>query len=264
MILLPLGFMAAAAPAPLLLDTLAVPPVFAVSTRRLRAAYAGPALRVRRATDNAEQDIGFTGAGDLDAAALLAFCGGGSGFVARWHCQAAGGPDLVGATAAQQPRLVASGALLRFGAGRPAAPNWGAAANSLAAALTGGGAALQAVCAAVDSCSNPDARLLSFTAAGDAGDDATAGSCALLLNADPGFDNTVATRRNGAATYAAGPRVFAAAYDGATGALWVDGVAQGSFASAGAFGASGTLRLGAGAPGGTWTGPVGEAVLQGA
>ena len=127
MILLPLGLMAAPAPAPpgpapLLLDTLAAAPLLAVSARRLRAAYAGPAMRVRRSADNTEQDIGFTAAGDLDTAALLAFCGTGSGFVSRWHCQAAGGPDLVQATASRQPRIVASGALLRFGAGRPAAP----------------------------------------------------------------------------------------------------------------------------------------------
>jgi len=47
----------------------------AFSLRRLRSAYAGPAVRVRRSSDNAEADIGFTPAGDLDTRALLAHAG---------------------------------------------------------------------------------------------------------------------------------------------------------------------------------------------
>jgi hypothetical protein len=44
----------------------------AYSVRRLRAAYTGPLLRLRRSTDNVQQDIGFTIAGDLDQAKLFA------------------------------------------------------------------------------------------------------------------------------------------------------------------------------------------------
>lgn len=46
----------------------------AYSTRRLRTAYTGPALRVRRSLDNGEADIGFTG-NNLDTAALMSFVG---------------------------------------------------------------------------------------------------------------------------------------------------------------------------------------------
>ena len=46
----------------------------AYSTRRLRTAYAGSAVRVRRSSDNVEADIGFTSAGDLDLDALTAHC----------------------------------------------------------------------------------------------------------------------------------------------------------------------------------------------
>lgn len=46
----------------------------AYSLRRLSSSYGGPAIRVRRSLDNAEQDIGFQGK-DLDQAALNSFVG---------------------------------------------------------------------------------------------------------------------------------------------------------------------------------------------
>ena len=45
----------------------------AYSLRKLRAAYSGSAVRVRRSSDNTEQDIGFTAQGELDTASLLSF-----------------------------------------------------------------------------------------------------------------------------------------------------------------------------------------------
>ena len=45
----------------------------AYSLRKLRAAYSGAAVRVRRSSDNTEQDIGFTAQGELDTASLLSF-----------------------------------------------------------------------------------------------------------------------------------------------------------------------------------------------
>jgi hypothetical protein len=47
--------------------------VAAYSLRKLRAAYSGSAVRVRRSSDNTEQDIGFTTQGELDTASLLSF-----------------------------------------------------------------------------------------------------------------------------------------------------------------------------------------------
>jgi hypothetical protein len=46
----------------------------AYSLRKLRTAYSGSAIRVRRSSDNAEQDINFV-AGDLDTQSLLDFVG---------------------------------------------------------------------------------------------------------------------------------------------------------------------------------------------
>jgi hypothetical protein len=80
--------------------------------KKLIRAYSGPAIRVRRSSDNTEQDINF--AGDLlDTAALLAFTGSNSGYVTKIYQQVAAltGADLVQATAGSQPRIVNAGTL---------------------------------------------------------------------------------------------------------------------------------------------------------
>lgn len=81
----------------------------AYSTRRVRTAYAGPCMRVRRSSDNAEQDIGFTAAGDLDTVALLAFTGAASGFVTTWYDQSLNARHATQTTAGLQPRIVNAG-----------------------------------------------------------------------------------------------------------------------------------------------------------
>lgn len=88
---------------------------FAASGRRLRAAYAGAAMRVRRSSDNVEADIGFLGNGDLDTVALLAHVGANSGFVSKFYDQSGNGRDLVQATTANQPRVVNAGVIDRLG-----------------------------------------------------------------------------------------------------------------------------------------------------
>lgn len=78
------------------------------SLRHQRTAYAGSCLRVRRSSDNTEQDIGFVG-GFLDIASMLTFCGSGNGFVRTWYDQSAGGNNIGQATTGNQPQIVASG-----------------------------------------------------------------------------------------------------------------------------------------------------------
>jgi hypothetical protein len=77
---------------------------------RLRTAYAGQCIRVRRSSDSTEQDIGFSG-NSLDTASMLSFCGAGDGFVVTTYDQSTNARNLTNATAAQQPRIVASGVL---------------------------------------------------------------------------------------------------------------------------------------------------------
>jgi hypothetical protein len=86
-------------------------PAAAYSTRRLRSAYAGPLLQVRRSTDNATQDIGTTVAGGLDVTALTSFCGSASCFVTTWYDQSGNARHASQATASLQPRLVNAGTL---------------------------------------------------------------------------------------------------------------------------------------------------------
>jgi len=79
--------------------------------------YAGPLLRVRRSSDNAEQDFYASAVLDiygnrwLDTAALLAFVGAGNGFVRTWYDQSGNARHAVQATAANQPRVVNAGAV---------------------------------------------------------------------------------------------------------------------------------------------------------
>jgi len=83
----------------------------AYSVRRLNSAYTGACMRVRRDSDNTEQDIGFDSNGDLDTSALATFVGSGNnGYVRYWYDQStAGGTgsgnDAGQATATSQPQI---------------------------------------------------------------------------------------------------------------------------------------------------------------
>lgn len=83
----------------------------AYSVRKLRTAYTGNAIRVRRSSDNTEQDFGFV-SNDLDTASLLTFCGAGNGFVTTWYDQSGNGNNATQTTALNQPQIVSSGSLL--------------------------------------------------------------------------------------------------------------------------------------------------------
>jgi hypothetical protein len=85
----------------------------AYSVRLLRSAYTGSAIRVRRSSDNTEQDIGFTSLGNLDESALTTFVGAGNGFVTTWYDQSGNGHNLAQSTALNQPQIVGSGTVLK-------------------------------------------------------------------------------------------------------------------------------------------------------
>jgi hypothetical protein len=84
----------------------------AYSLRKLRAAYTGSAIRVRRSSDNTEQDIGFTALGNLDESALTSFCSGTNGFVTTWYDQSGNGRNATQTTGLFQPQIVSSGSLI--------------------------------------------------------------------------------------------------------------------------------------------------------
>jgi hypothetical protein len=97
-------------PPALLLDTYPNAAV-AYSLRQLRTAYTGAAIRVRRSSDNAEQDINFVGA-NLDTTALLTFCGAGNGFITTWYDQSTNANNATQATAANQAQIVSAGTVI--------------------------------------------------------------------------------------------------------------------------------------------------------
>ena len=93
----------------LLLDTYTGSRV-AYSLRKLRTAYAGSAVRVRRSNDNSEQDIGFVGE-NFDTGSLATFVGANSAYVTKWYDQSGGARDAAQTTAANQPRIVNAGTI---------------------------------------------------------------------------------------------------------------------------------------------------------
>jgi len=84
----------------------------AYSVRQLRVSYTGPAIRVRRSSDNVEQDIYFDVNGNLNTSALTSFCSGTNGFITTWYDQSGNARNATQTTAANQPQIVSSGSVL--------------------------------------------------------------------------------------------------------------------------------------------------------
>lgn len=85
-------------------------------SRRLRDGYTGALLRVRRSSDNAEQDIGYVaGTGEIDTAALTTFVGAGDGFATTLYDQSGNSLNLAQSTAASQPVIVSAGVVNTVG-----------------------------------------------------------------------------------------------------------------------------------------------------
>lgn len=101
------------------------------TARRLRALYSGPLFRVRRSSDNAEQDIGFdSGTGVVDVSALTTFVGANDGFVVTKYNQAVGGGlDATIGTASLQPAIVLAGVVQTIGTNSRPAPLWDGSAG---------------------------------------------------------------------------------------------------------------------------------------
>jgi hypothetical protein len=93
--------------------------VYAYSLRKLSSTYTGNAIRVRRSSDNSEQDIGFDANGNLDTSSLLSFVGSGDGFISVWYDQSGpfvgyylGHANFHQGTAVNQPQIVSSGTII--------------------------------------------------------------------------------------------------------------------------------------------------------
>lgn len=100
----------AAAPGGTYLDGFATTPIFAGGLTKLISS-ATASIRVRRAADNVEQDIGFSGDA-LNTAALSSFLASDSGFLTTVYDQTGNGFDAVQPTAVNQPAIYSSGSYL--------------------------------------------------------------------------------------------------------------------------------------------------------
>ena len=96
-----------------LLDTYSGAAAAYSAARRLSSTYTGALIRVRRSSDNTEQDIGYDGSNVLDEAALTSFVGSGNnGFVTTWYDQSGNSKNATQTTAANQPQIVSSGSVI--------------------------------------------------------------------------------------------------------------------------------------------------------
>jgi hypothetical protein len=84
--------------------------IVAYSLRKLRNAYTGDAIRVRRSSDNTELNIGFVN-NELDTVSVSSFCSGTNGFVTTWYDQSGNGNNLTQANATNQALIVSSGSV---------------------------------------------------------------------------------------------------------------------------------------------------------
>ena len=83
----------------------------AYSVRKLDKDYTGFAMEIRRASDNATQDIGFVGE-NLDVTSINTFCSGTTCTVRTWYDQSGNGRNAVQATAINQPTIYTGGSVI--------------------------------------------------------------------------------------------------------------------------------------------------------
>ena len=82
----------------------------ALSLRKISATYNGNCIKVRRSSDNVEQNIGFAN-NILDTTSLKTFIGINDAFVTTWYDQSSMGNNAIQTTAANQPKIIVSGAI---------------------------------------------------------------------------------------------------------------------------------------------------------
>ena len=102
---------------PAVLDQLQSRPAAAYSLRTLRSGYRGPVVRVRRGSDNVEQDLYAVGPKLLVTPGLQkaqAWLGGAAGYVATWYDQSGNGYDAVQSNSSMQPTLLYNSSLQMF------------------------------------------------------------------------------------------------------------------------------------------------------
>lgn len=251
-----------------LLDTGIASAANAYSMRKLREAYAGSAIRIRRSSDDTEQDIGFSGE-NLDTAAIASFVGANNAFVVTWYDQA-GSDNITVGTNSLQPRIVSAGTLDTKNS-KPCAL-WDATDDYLRkTGVTTLAGVSQFTTAAVASLTSTDAtayrRIVSFKGSADGNDYTNATSAIALARNDTGEGvssyRQFANRSSRAITYA---QLFTALsiYDASNNTVSTDGTAgsASSYTAAALDATSIVLTVGAADDGSAvWNGHIGEVVI---
>jgi hypothetical protein len=96
--------------------------------RRLVSTYTGPLIRIRRASDNAEQDIGFVASGGhhvLDESAVTSFVGSSDWFIRTIYDQSLEGVNLEQTNNSLQPIGGTAGGFNRIGSNNRVAAQFG-------------------------------------------------------------------------------------------------------------------------------------------
>jgi hypothetical protein len=92
----------------------------AYSLRQLSSTYTGDCIRVKRSSDNAEADFGFTSRGLLDTAAILSFVGGGDGIVVEIKDQSQNGTFVNNLFDVGSAAYIVKSGVVQTNSGRPA------------------------------------------------------------------------------------------------------------------------------------------------
>jgi hypothetical protein len=109
-------------------------------------------MRVRRASDDAETDIGFDSNGDLDTAAIATHCGASAGYVPVWYDMSGNSNNVTQSTAGNQPQIYNGTAVITQN-GKPALDFDGSNDFMTSAAITSTGDQTFAVVTKIDTTS---------------------------------------------------------------------------------------------------------------
>ena len=234
----------------------------AFSLRRILTGYSGNAIKVRRSSDNATQDIGFTVAGDLDTVALLTFCGAGDGFIDTWYDQSGNGLHLTQSTAAAQFRIVGSG-VVDTKNGKPAAQIMNATSGYTSAIFTTytGNTLCGSVVGSLANVTSSGRYLVALNTS-----DTELASTAAIVIGRQSANQTWGTNRNSVFVATAGGtytnlQAVQTVHDGTNAQLTRDGVAGTAVASSGAFAIRRISLCGAGSAT-TFTSPSGGYIAE--
>jgi hypothetical protein len=121
-------------------------PTFAGSAaHQLKTSYVGPLVRIQRASDSTQSDVGQNANGTINQTTITAFCSGTTCNVAKLYDQSGGGHDAVQATFANMPVIYTGGAVVVNGANNQPSMLWDNTSRWLASSITFAGTAWEGI-----------------------------------------------------------------------------------------------------------------------